>query len=424
MAEPKRNQFQIDHLPCPRCGSALVFAPGRGRLSCSACGREEAIKQSDQKPQSFSVEQHIEANDEIPDRPIAILPFRFTREQAVEKARSWLSAEGLREDGKVTLTEAIYLPLFLFRINASASYSGQRVEYSTETTELRGLRDEQGYAQEVKETKKIPIPASGQISRHRLSIPIKAIELPNDFVASLVDGNYKQLLAFDEAYLAGFLAYRSQLGLSEAYNQAKEIATGMLETAARDQIGGNEPTIFNLKPSLSGATFQPILIPVYTGSYTFKGELRHFAINGHTGELKGHAPETFTKSLKKWLTYAGGTVVLVVVYIFWMLLNDYDFEEIIGLPVILGAMTGAFLFFLWLHERINIWLATLIYLLASVSTVWLLWLITESEFIVKGTGMLLGVLSLLVLIVVFLGRKDKSATSTTTAKKKNRQLPP
>lgn len=418
------EQYQLEVIPssCPKCGGALLFAPDRDCLACAACGRIEAIQKPGRKPVGLSVESNLYSRDCL-EKPTALLQFRFNREQAVEKARAWLAGEGLREDAKVTLKEAVYLPFILFRMDASASYTGQRSEYNTEETELRGLRDEHGYAQEQRSMKKVSIPANGYVMRRRMPIRIGAVDkLPNDFVASLVDWNYDDLLAFDKDYIAGFAASRLKMDLNEAYKQAKKTATGILEIIACEEIGGNEPKVYNLKPSLSNATFQPILIPVYTGSYTFEGQIRHFAINGHTGEIKGDAPETLTKNLKKWLSYAGGAAVFAVIYTFWMLFNDYDTEQIIGLPVMLGVMTGAFLLFLWLHVRIHIWLAALVYVLVSISIVCLLLITTQSTFIVRGTGALLGVMSLFILPVLFTKDKDKKTQSSKTKNRANKRI--
>jgi hypothetical protein len=419
----EQNQLEISPSRCPKCDGTLVFAPDRDCLACVACGRIEAIRNLGRKPAALSVESYLYSRSEALERPSALLPFRLTREQAVEKVKAWLAGEGLREDASVTLTEAIYLPFILFRIDASASYMGERSEYNTETTEMRGLRDSQGYALEQRSTKRVPIPANGYVMRRHMPVRVKAFDkLPNNFVASLVDWNYDDLLPFNEAYLAGFAASRPKMNLNRAYKEAQETATGILEIIACEEIGGNEPKVLSLKPSLSHATFQPILIPVYTGSYKFNGQLYHFAINGNTGELKGTAPETLTNNLKKWLSYAGGAALLALVYTLWMLFNDYDTEQIVGIPIMLGVMTGAFLFFLWLHTRIHIWLAALVYALASVSVVYLLWVVTESDFIVKGTGALLGVMSLLILPALFMKDKDKKAQQPNLEKKSNKRI--
>lgn len=417
----EQAQYNLDdkQFTCDACGGRFAFAPDKGCLVCSACGRQRAIEAREQEFVPFSYEQHKGARDETWKRVTALLPFRLIHEQALDAARKWLKDEGALGGSSQLRVEAVYLPYCVFKMKATADYQGSRGETHTET--LSRSRDARGgYRQEVTKTQWSP--ASGTISR-REEIAIEAVEtLPNDSVGRL-EWNFAESRPFDESYLAGWQAQAVQLDLNKAYREAVGVARSILEDAALKQIGGDDQKITRLAPEFSEATFRLVLLPVFSGSFLFRGQMHPFAINGYTGEVTGDAPDTLKKKTVRWLTYGALAVGLTIVYVGWMLLNNYDFAEIIGLPLMLGSVVGVFLMFMWLSENLNIVLLTLLYALTLTIIGYTLWFITESSGIVTATEVLLIVLGLFLLLASYFGKRDAAKAATRASHTRKSRLP-
>lgn len=423
MTQQKQYNLEEEQLACGACGGRFAFAPDKGCLVCQFCGQQKAIPAPERGAPSFLYEQHKAAPDETWKRMVALLPLRLTEQEALAAARKWLKQEGALGGATQLRVEAVYLPYYLFTLKATADYRGSQGERYTETETLRGLRDAHGYHQERKITKTRWSPASGTVSRPREEIAIAAVKsLPNDFVGRL-DWDFAELSPFAEAYLAGWPARAPQLDLPKAHQEATGVATSTLNYAALAEIGGDEQKITRLTPKFSQESFRLVLLPVYFGSFQFRGQVRPLAINGYSGEVVGDAPDTLKKKAIRWLAYAGVAAVLVPVYVIFMLFIDYDFEEIVGIPLMLGSMVGVFLLFLWLQEKLHFLLLTLLYALTLVGIGYALWFITESSGIVTLTEAVLIVLGLLLLPASYGGKKDV-ARATAAKDRRDGRLPP
>lgn len=416
-----QTYFEARKFNCRTCGGQLAYAPDKDRLVCVTCHQEQAIEAQTQQYVPFSYEQHKGAPDETVTMVTGLAPFRFTAQQAAEKVESWLRQEGVAQDTPLRPLEAIYLPFYLFKMNATATYHAKRGDNDTEKRQLRGLRDAAGNTLEQRGSTTRWSSKDGTVSLPREAIPVMAAKtLPNKFVGALNDWNFAELRPFDEAYLAGFKAQRPQLDLNAVYKTATTAGAAYLQTAARKQIGGDKQELIAFAPEFSDATFQLILLPVFVGTFTQNGTTYPFAVNGYSGKVAGDAPDTLKKKTKRWLSYMGMAAVATVIYVGWMLLNDYEYGEIIGLPLMLGSMVGVFLLFIWLAEKLHILLLTLLYVLTLMAIGYGLLLITGSSTMVIATEAILIVLGLILLPAFYFGNKDEKSVSGKVTKKKSR----
>lgn len=411
MAHNARDDLETRQFACGACGGQCVYAPDEGCLVCQACRQREAIKAGEQKYVPFSYEQHGGAPDETWETVTALLPFRVTAERATEIAQKWLRKEGVDQAALSGTPKAAYLPFYLFTMKGSATYRGRRGDKHTERRELRGLRDARGQTLEQTGTVTKWSGASGEVDLSHEPIPVAALEKPpNDFALKL-SWPLEELRHFDEAYLAGFAARRPQLNLKAAYELAVSGATGRLEYAARNEIGGDVQEIKGLTPKFSDASFRLVLLPAYVGSFLYEGRKRPYAINGYSEEVVGDAPDTLKKKALRWLLYAGVAVVLIPVYLLWMVLNGFDLEGAIGVPILLGVMVGVFLLFMWAHNKVHFLLLALLYVLLLVGIGYGLWFLTDSSRIVTATESVLAVMGVLLLFMAYGAKEDEKAAA-------------
>ena len=100
----------------------------------------------------------------------------------------------------------------------------------------------------------------------------------------------KELVAYKNEYLSGFMAEKYSVGLEQGFDEAKQIIHSQLDGMIRGQIVADEVRNLRIQTSYSGVTFKHILLPVWISAYKYKDKVYKFLVNGQTGDVKGQAP--------------------------------------------------------------------------------------------------------------------------------------
>ena len=104
--------------------------------------------------------------------------------------------------------------------------------------------------------------------------------------------NTKELVPYQEEYIAGFQAEAYQTGLKEAFVQGKQQIDNRVEQLVRADIGGDHQRITSLNTQYSHLTFKHILLPMWVSAYLFSGKTFRFLVNGQSGEVVGESPKS------------------------------------------------------------------------------------------------------------------------------------
>ncbi len=81
-------------------------------------------------------------------------------------------------------------------------------------------------------------------------------------------------------YAAGFTVEAYQLGLSPAFEQARECFEQRIEAAVRRDIGGDDQRVRSVHSSFSEIRFRHVLLPVCIYSYAWQQKVLQVVING------------------------------------------------------------------------------------------------------------------------------------------------
>jgi hypothetical protein len=139
-------------------------------------------------------------------------------------------------------------------------------------------------------------PASGTVNGSFDDVLIPATtSLPSDRLAALEPWDFPELRPYDPAFLSGFKAQRYQVDLKQGFEVMKNVIAPAIESAVRDDIGGDEQQIDDLSTAYSDITFKHLLLPVYAGAYRYNAKLFQILVNGRTGEIQGERPYSFWK---------------------------------------------------------------------------------------------------------------------------------
>jgi DNA-directed RNA polymerase subunit RPC12/RpoP len=359
------NQEKVHRYPCPSCGAILVFEPKDGVLTCPYCGHQEQIPQSAEQVEERSFEQYLRPRADqlqviaagalevqcsscgatvtfVPPEvarecdfcgakivaqpksadptvaPEGVLPFLLPQTQATANVKQWIASRwfapnALKKFATPEAIDGIYLPFWTYDANTTSYYTGQRGEhyYVTETyTETDAQGRTETKTRQVRHTRWYPV--SGTVSRWFDDILVPAsTSLPVNRLNALEPWDLSALVPYEPAYLSGFKAQRYQLDLASGFERAKAIAAGVIQSDVRQDIGGDEQMISDIKTHYSAVTFKHLLLPVYAGAYRLNQKVYQVVVNGRTGEVQGDRPYSFWK-----ITLLVVSILLVILVIY------------------------------------------------------------------------------------------------------------
>jgi DNA-directed RNA polymerase subunit RPC12/RpoP len=338
------NPDALRRFPCKQCGAKLEFAPGTDTLICPYCGAENKIA----APSSPALVQELDYDRALADlkeragksttlilqcgacaakiqappnvtsitcpfcgtnivataqsitqiKPNAVLPFKITRDTAINSFRQWVRSRWFAPtklkinsliDAKLSGT---YLPAWTYDSATTTDYEGERGDayYTTETYTVNG-RTETRQVRHIRWT-----PVSGEVSVDFDDVLVIASRtLPTNEIEQLEPWDLKSCVLYADDYLAGFRAECYTVGLDDGFEIAKQKMEPRIESAIREDIGGDEQRIGSMNTTYSHITYKHLLLPVWLSAYRFRDKLYRFMVNARTGEVYGQRPYSAIK---------------------------------------------------------------------------------------------------------------------------------
>lgn len=360
---------KVHRYACPGCSADLIFEPRDGCLSCPYCGRNEPIPASAAEVQERSYEDYLKLRPEqlvpISDQAVevqcsgcgaavsftppevagdcsfcsakivaqpqpahpllaveGVLPFYIAQRQAADAIKAWLASRwfapgALVKLAKQELASSVYLPFWTYDAYTVSHYAGERGEYYW-TTESYVVTDNQGRSvtrtRQVRKTRWHP--ASGTVTRWFDDVLIAATRsISTSRLATLEPWDLADVKPYQPAYLAGHKAQRYQVELGQGFEAAKSVMTPAIESAVREDIGGDEQRVHQISTAYSGITFKHLLLPVWISAYQFQSKIYQVLVNARTGEVQGERPYSPLK-------IAGFVALLLLVALVLLYLSD------------------------------------------------------------------------------------------------------
>lgn len=350
--------------PCERCGAKLEYQPGTRNLACSYCGFENTIAASHAAIEELEYAAYLEravagaeqrdatlvrcsacaAEVEKPEtatalacpycgadmvmaaqsrrviKPQALLPFRITAAQSREQFRSWLrrrwfAPSALKRMARLeTLLRGVYVPYWTYDCRTMTRYQGARGDNYIVTiwitVNVNGRTEQR--PQQVVRTRWTPV--SGSV-RNRFDdlLIVASRALPRRHVERIDPWDLHALVAYDDAYLSGFLAQSYQVNLPEGFEYAKQLMSGPIHASVISDIGGDHQRIHSLDIDYQGITFKHVLLPIWISAYRYRDKVFQFLVNARTGEVHGDRPWSWVKITCTALAAAAAVAGLVYV---------------------------------------------------------------------------------------------------------------
>jgi DNA-directed RNA polymerase subunit RPC12/RpoP len=250
-------------LTCEQCGSVSLLPVGRTTDECPYCGSRRLIES--------------EETSELVD-PQVIGLAQFDEKGALRHLRQWLGRGFFIPDDlrKLALTSKLrpaYYPFWTFDGTLELSWS-------CEVNEGSGDR-EQWFPRNGVELKMFD---------DELVPGVRALEEIG--LSKIGPFELKKVVEFKPEYLAGWTALTYNIPLAEASLKARENVARRLRQQLHDRvlISSQKRNLRSGGTKWSGVTFKHVLLPLWVGTYRYRGRQYPVLINGQTGKVSGEKP--------------------------------------------------------------------------------------------------------------------------------------
>ncbi len=345
MQEYEHNSMLPDamHLPCPSCGSQLLYTAENQKLSCAHCGYLEAIDPSNdlvlEQPLFDAIEQDQDFSAEVPDQqhfqcencsakfvidsrdikvncgfcgsskvnlkayehqyiqPVGIIPFYVARDKAEEHFKVWIKQGwftpfNFQQFAKVNSLHGVYIPFWTYDAQTHATWQGEAGHYYYETIQVRV--NGQMQTQQVQKTRWTH--RSGALNHFFDDVLVVASGgLVQEDISRILPYRLTEVVNFDPRLMVGWEAEIYQKGVKDAYQVGEKIMDHRLRNMCSAQLGGDTQRNLHVNSRKSDQTFKHIILPLWVCSYNYKNRVYRFTINGQTGRVYGQKPTSWIK---------------------------------------------------------------------------------------------------------------------------------
>lgn len=271
---------------CATCGASVAFQPPLVAGTCPFCATPIV-----NQPQS--AEPLI--------APQGVLPFSVPKPQATGSVKQWLGSRwfapnDLQRLARTEAIEGVYLPVWTFDAVADSDYIGQRGEYYYVTETYQDVENGRPVTRtrQVRHTRWHP--AAGHVQNRFDDILVPASRsVDQSRFLELDPWRLEEVRPYEPSFLAGFKAQRYQVELPEAFQAAREMSAGAIQSSICADIGGDEQRILQVSTRYSEVTFKHLLLPAWIGAYRYQGKAYQVLVNARTGEVQGARPYSAAK---------------------------------------------------------------------------------------------------------------------------------
>jgi len=277
-------------LICGQCGSVSLLPPGQTAGECPYCGSRRMI------PSTEAVE--------LVD-PQVIGLARLKEEQAIRRLRAWLGngwfiPDGLKSLARTSRMRPAYYPFWTFDGTLKMSWTCQ-VNDGTSSNPQWAAR--QGVESEM--FKDVLVPGLR-------SMQIREISRVGPF-------RLKDLVEFKPELLAGWIALTNDLPLANASDKARENVVRKLRRELYNRVlpGYEKRDLSGGGVDWSELTYKLALLPLWVGTYRYRGKSYRLLVNGQTGKVGGEKPIDVVKLIV--FVFSIVLTILVLALSFWAL---------------------------------------------------------------------------------------------------------
>lgn len=274
---------------CQQCGGRTVLPPGQTSSTCPFCGSAALVAAPD---------------DAELIAPQAVIPMKLTSVSIAERVRSWLGRDFFAPDDLTQLARnsrlmPVYVPFWRFSLSLTLAWHAQAAQgherrWQWQEGETTFFYDD--------------------------FLQPGARTLPADLLTSIAPFDLGQLVRYQPAFLAGWPAGTYDVPLAQASldTRAAVVRDASQKLWTKAMPGHHIATLQVLRPEYSGQTFQLVLLPVWVGTYSYRGQRYRVLVNGQIGKVAGDRPADRLKVALLVLLILAALIPLAVGLFLWL----------------------------------------------------------------------------------------------------------
>lgn len=254
---------------CQNCGAQIISLDNISSTSCIYCKSSAIIKN-----RLTGIY-----------KPDSIIPFKFTKEDAISKFKSIckgrpLLPKNFNDINNISDMEGLYVPFWLYDLENNASIDADCTKVNT-WMDAKFIYTKTSYYK---------VSRTGELLFSNI---------PNDGASRFLDNimnaiepfEYKEFKEFNTSYLAGYLAEKYDVSKDDAYlNVLERVKEDAKKYLKNDITGYTSTVILNTNNDIKLNATKYVLLPVYVLNIKYKDKIYHFAMNGQTGKFVGEIP--------------------------------------------------------------------------------------------------------------------------------------
>lgn len=275
---------------CQQCGGRTVLPPGQTSNTCPFCGASALVAAPDDSELIL---------------PHAVIPMRQTSVGVAERVRAWLGRDFFAPDDRTQLARdsrlsPVYVPFWRFSLSLTLVWRAETAH----------AHDQRWKWQDGETT-----------FFYDDFLPPGARVLPADLLSRIGPFDLAQLMHYRPEFLAGWPAGTYDVSLAQASldTRAAVVRDASKKLWTKALPGHHIATLQVLRSEYSGQTFQLVLLPVWVGTYNYRGQIYRVLANGQTGKVAGDRPADRMKVTLVILLILAGLVPLAVGAFLWLL---------------------------------------------------------------------------------------------------------
>jgi hypothetical protein len=240
----------VDSVSCPKCGGPLTLTPGDVIVTCPYCGTASRFRGD----QPF-VLRH------------SMLAARVDRDGAMRAIQGWMDGgvmkpDDLRKASRVTSLECVYLPFYVFEVDATTSYSGVLTRTGTNARRTGDLRRDYFW--------KILGRRSGDFPTREYKLPL-AFKVPFDTGGMVRDSRFQN----------------AEVDENEADRLAREEVDAHQQELLKDVVD----VIEDARTQIDMKDAEFLHAPIWFSSYEYRGRPYTILLDAASGEVvRGDIP--------------------------------------------------------------------------------------------------------------------------------------
>ncbi len=218
-------------------------------------------------------------------KPDLIIPFKLDKKEAKKRLYDHLKDKPLlpkvfKDQNHIDEIKGVYVPFWLFDGNADGEvhYKGTKTRTWSDSNYI------------YTETSHYKIYRAGNMSFENIPV-VGSTQMLDELMESIEPFDYSQVVDFNTAYLAGYLADKYNVTADNSKDRATTRINNTIQETLRSSVSGFDTVIEESKNlQLNNSKAKYVLLPVWLLNTTYEGKKYLFAMNGQTGKFVGDLP--------------------------------------------------------------------------------------------------------------------------------------